>query len=762
MRPVIQQVRPLPFSLRSKVENKLKELLREDVIEQVDGPTLWVSPIVVVPKPSGDIRICVDMRIPNTAVLPEKHVIPTVDEVILDLNQSSYFSRIDVKMAYHQLEIEEASRPITAFATHMGVFRYKRLLFGLKSASEHYQKTIQQILQGCEGVKNISDDLIIHGSNIKQHDERLFAVLDKLKQSGLTLNKEKCQFRLNKLVFMGHVLSDKGVSITEERSKALMEARRPESVSEVRSFMGLVNFCGRFINDLVSIAEPLTRLTRKDIPFKWGNDQEKAFNKLKDTLSSPKTLAYFDGNAQTKVIADAGPVGLGGILVQEQNGEQHVICYASRSLTDVERRYSQTEKEALTLVWACERFHLYLYGRKKKGKANVSDCLSRLITDNSKNSEISDFNERYINFVTKTAVPVAMTAAEIEAESEKDQEITNLRVCIRSSDWGRCKYPKYVFAKDELCEFNNTVLRGTRIVVPYKLRQRVIQLAHEGHQGIVKTKQRLRTKVWWPSMEKDVEKFCRLCRECQRVGLPDPPEEMRRTELPKGPWQDLAADLMGPLPNGEYVLVIVDYFSRYFEVNFIRRVTSTVIVRCLEKMFTTHGLPYSIKTDNGRQFVSEELETFLEEHGIEHRTSTPYWPQANGEVERQNRTLLKTLKIAHAQKLNIHHELNKFLIAYRSTPHCITGETPAKLLFGREIRTKLPDIQATTSNIEDVRDRDYQLKLKGKVYADAKRQAKQSNINKGDFVILKQDRENKLSETFSTNQYKVIEKKATN
>ena len=642
--------------------------------------------------------------------------------------------------------------------------------------------------------------MIIHGSNLKQHDERLFAVLDKLKQSGLTLNKEKCQFRLNKLVFIGHVLSDKGVSITEERSKALMEARRPESVSEVRSFMGLVNFCGHFINDLASIAEPLTRLTRKDIPFKWGNDQEKAFNKLKDALSSPKTLAYFDGNAQTKVIADAGPVGLGGILVQEQNGEQRVICYASHSLTDVERRYSQTEKEALASVWACERFHLYLYGREFElitdhkpleyiytprskpsarierwmlrlqayqyrvkytpGKANISDCLSRLITDNSKNSEISDFNERYINFVTKTAVPVAMTAAEIEAESEKDQEITNLRVCIRSSDWGRCKYPKYVFAKDELCEFNNTVLRGTRIVVPYKLRQRVIQLAHEGHQGIVKTKQRLHTKVWWLSMEKDVEKFCRLCRECQRVGLPDPPEEMRWTELPKGPWQDLAADLVGPLPNGEYVLVIVDYFSRYFEVNFIRRVTSTVIVRCLEKMFTTHGLPYSIKTDNGRQFVSEELETFLEEHGIEHRTSTPYWPQANGEVEQQNRTLLKTLKIAHAQKLNIHHELNKFLIAYRSTPHCITGETPANsYLAGKSGQNYRTYKQLYSSNIEDVRDRDYQLKLKGKVYADAKRQAKQSNINKGDFVILKQDRENKLSETFSINQYKVIEKK---
>ena len=182
-------------------------------------------------------------------------------------------------------------------------------------------------------------------------------------------------------------------------------------------------------------------------------------------------------------------------------------------------------------------------------------------------------------------------------------------------------------------------------------------------------------------------------------------------------------------------------------------------MRCLEKVFTTHGLPYSIKTDDGRQFVSQEFETFLEEHEIEHRTSTPYWPQANGEVEWQNRTLPKTLKIAHSQKLNIHHELNKFLIAYRSTPHCTTGETPAKPLFGREIRTKLPDIQASTSNIKDIRDRDYRLKMQGKVYPDAKRQAKQSNIKKGNFVFLKQDSENKLSETFSTNQYKVIEKK---
>ena len=163
------------------------------------------------------------------------------------------------------------------------------------------------------------------------------------------------------------------------------------------------------------------------------------------------------------------------------------------------------------------------------------------------------------------------------------------------------------------------------------------------------------------------------------VGLPTPPEPLKHTEFPSQPWQDLAADLMGPLPSGEYVFIVVDYYSRYFEVDILKSVSSATIIGSLERIFCTHGLPQSLKTDNGPQFIPEEFGTFLETNGIQHRTSTSLWPQANGKVERQNRSLLITLKIAHAEK----EEMRKFLTAYRTTPHSSTGLPPAKLLFNR-------------------------------------------------------------------------------
>ena len=508
VQPVAQPIRRVPYHLRDKLTNKLKELVELDIIEKVSGPSTWVSPVVVVPKPTGDIRLCVDMPQANMAVKRERYPIPTIDEVLQDLNQSKFFSKLDLNSAYHQIELAPESRDITTFGTHDGLYRYKRLMFGIS------------------------------------------------------------QFKMSHLEFMGHVLSARGIGPVDVKVKAVVEAREPKNAAEVRSFLGLVNFTARFIPDLSTVSSPLRQLTKNGEPFVWDQEEQQSFDKLKKRLASAEILGYFDKNAQTKVIADASPVGLGAVLVQQQGEELRVISYASRSLSDTERRYSQTEKEALAIVWACERFHAYLYGAefelmtdhkpleciffpKSKtcarierwllrmqpykfsvkyipGPKNIADSLSRLLHPTSNLKEKSQTDE-YVKWVAQESTPVALTTREIESASEEDPELQSVRECLLSGRWHDIEFKEYLPMRGELCAIGKLVLRGTRIVVPKELRSHVLELAHEGHPGIVAMKQRLRSKVWWPGLDKDAERVCKTCHGCQLVSQPLKPEPMART-----------------------------------------------------------------------------------------------------------------------------------------------------------------------------------------------------------------------------------------
>ena len=478
-----------------------------------------------------------------------------------------------------------------------------------------------------------------------------------------------------------------------------------------------------------------------------------------------------------------------------QNGTCRVISYASRNLTEVERRYSQTEKEGLALVWACERFQLYVFGREfemetdhkplqyiynrsskpsarierwvlrlqaynfnviyRPGKTNIADSLSRLnsVDQRDHSGEQVDF----VKAIAQESTPVAMTAREVERESESDPELCSVRHYIQTGDWSQCKLPHYACVKNELCVLGKLVMRRTRMVIPQSLRGEVLRLAHEGHQGIVKMKSQLRTKVWWPKMDHDAEQVCKSCHGCQVVGEFSAPEPMQCVEPPSGSWQDVAIDVLGPLPSGENLLVVVDYYSRFFEVVIMRSTTSQKMIEVLVPIFTRYGYPFSLKSDNAAQFVSEEFENFLANHGVQHRTSPPLWPQANGEVERQNRTLLKSLKIAEAEGKKWRDELPKFLLAHRTTPHSSTGATPAFMMFGRELRTKLPELRPNKSVLDEgIRDRDWSQKLAGKMYADRQRRAVHNPVAPGDTVLVKNTRlAGKLAPNFEPRPYTV-------
>ena len=332
------------------------------------APHHGYSPIVVAPKPKqpNEVRICVDMRQANKAVVRERHPAPTLDNIQTRLNGASVLSKLDLRAGYHQLELAEECRSITTFSTHVGLRRYKRLNFGISCASEIFQNVIENVIDGIEGAMNISDDVIVFGSGPdaqEKHAKALEAVCERLAQNGFTANLAKCEFSKRKMTFYGMVFSAQGMELDPQKVEAILRMDTPSSIEEIQSFLGMTNYCSRFIPNYSTITAPLRELTHKDHKFEWGDKEQSAFEALQKTLASQPLIAYFDIHKPTEIAVDASPVGLGAILVQhDEDGKPRVAAYGSRSLTPTEQRYAQVEREALAVVWACEHFHLYFFG----------------------------------------------------------------------------------------------------------------------------------------------------------------------------------------------------------------------------------------------------------------------------------------------------------------------------------------------------------------------------------------------------------------
>ncbi len=786
--PIAQSYRRVPFHIRSKVEEELDKLQQAGIIEDATGPTPWVSPIVVVPKKDpSQVRICVDMRGPNTAVIRERHPTPTIEEIIHDLNGATVFSRLDLKQGYHQLELSPESRGLTTFATHKGLKRYVRLPFGLSSAAETFQHVVQQVLQGIPGVRNISDDIIVFGKDQQSHDRALRATLARLQDAGLTLNRPKCEFNKPQLCYFGVILSANGLSPDPAKVDAVKNADQPTSVSEVRSFLGLTNYVSRFIPNYASIVEPLRLLTRQNVPWDWTDACQAALDSLKAHLSADTVMAYYDPNQEVDIITDASPVGLGAVLMQYQakapQTTRRVISYASKTLTDTERRYSQTEREALAIKWACQKFHIYVYGtpftvttdhrplvpmfnktranlptrierwqlqlqpydvtvRYRPGADNPADYLSRHpVSSPGHQSALRD--DVYVNFIAHNAVPKSMSFEQVAEAADEDPEMVALTDAITTGKWRKDneKLKPYYRLRGEfsVVDGTNVVLRGTRLVLPKALRSQALDIAHETHQGLVKTKRLLRQKVWFPNIDAEAEALIKTCLPCQAAGPPERREPLKMTEMPSAPWSQLSADFHGPLPTGEYILIVIDDYSRFPEFAITTSTSAQATIPKLERIFATHGIPDVLKTDNGPPFQSKEFKDFATRMGFKHRKVTPYWPNANGEVENFMKTLGQFIRKTSVENKNWKKEINQFMMNYRATPHSTTMVPPAELLFKRNIKTKLPQVpNARDKDDAEVHMRDTNQKAKMKGYADARRHTKQSTLQVGDNVLVKQ------------------------
>lgn len=361
--PAIKQpLRRCPIALLPKVKDTLDDLLNRDIIEKVETPCSWISPLVPILKDNGDLRICIDMRRANEAIKRLNYPLPTMDTLLPQFNEAKFFTSLDIEKAFHQIELDPKSREITTFITNWGLYRYKRLLFGVNCAPEIFQNIFEQILVECKNTVNFIDDILVYGKSEEEHDCCLKRTLDVLQRNNVKLNDHKCKYKMREVTFLGHVLSKDGIRPTDDKVSAILNSRPPQNREELRSFLGLITYVSKFIPDLATLNYPLRQLNKNEGIFKWTDRQQDAFNNIKKTIALPKHLGYYNPKDRTLLVSDASGVGLGAVLIQFKGNVPRIISYASKSLTNTEIRYSTIEKEALGLVWAVEKFRMFLLG----------------------------------------------------------------------------------------------------------------------------------------------------------------------------------------------------------------------------------------------------------------------------------------------------------------------------------------------------------------------------------------------------------------
>ncbi|UYV64751.1 K02A2.6-like [Cordylochernes scorpioides] len=352
--------RRVPIPLMKQVKEQLEEMTRLGVIESVEEPTEWCVGMVAVSKPGGKIRICVDLTKLNQYIRRENYPLPATEHILGQLGNACYFSKLDANSGFWQFGLAKESQKLTTFITPFGRFFFKRIPFGITSAPEIFQRKMTQLLGNIEGVVCFMDDIVVYGSSLEEHNERVRQVLKKIQEEGMTLNPEKCQFGVKTVKFLGHTLSSEGLFIDEEKLDAITKMEAPRSTKELKSFLGMVNYLGKFIPNLADKLQPLNSLLSTKNEWVWDEPQKKSFNLLKQELVSRPNLALFDPSRTTIVSADASSFGIGGVLRQEQpDGSLKPIAYVSRTLSETEKRYSQIEKEGLAIVWTCKRHDVH-------------------------------------------------------------------------------------------------------------------------------------------------------------------------------------------------------------------------------------------------------------------------------------------------------------------------------------------------------------------------------------------------------------------
>lgn len=792
--PFVHKAYNVPFSVREEFVRQIDEMENNGLLEKVEYSD-WASPVVAVEKPNQDpvgvsirdkkqLRICLDgSRTINPHIETHHYPLPVIDELLANKSGTKYFCMLDLKGAYQQLLVSESTKKLLTINTIKGLYRYTRLPFGVKPAASIFQSVMDQILKNINNVQAYIDDILCWGATIKELYEVVMQILDRLLKFNVKVNAEKCHWFVDKVKYLGHILTEEGIIANDKGTRAIVNAPEPKNVSEVRSFVGMVMFYSKFIPKLNAKLAPLYHLLKKESKFNWNNECREAFESCKREISSPKILAHYDPKKPIIVTTDASDKGIGAVLSHRINGQERPVFFISRTLTKAEQKYPILHREALGIVYAMERFYKYIYGQfveiytdhrplvgifhAKKGEPPIvatrlqryimrmsifnyslthrrgadighADCLSRLPIEDKPNKNDLREGECYDIKSIVYGGPLTLDVKLIKLETSKDLLLSQVLNCVRNG-WPKDKIPKELkpfFTKNGALsiECGCLVLEG-KLIIPPSLRKATLEVLHSNHMGMVKMKILARKYVQWDGMTRDIEKYVSECEACQVLRKDKPNKEYGKWPEANVPFERVHIDFFHFM--GKTFFILIDAYSHWLEIKQMSTTNAEMVIKELSKIFGMFGFAGCVVSDNGPPFNSYELRKYLETNGVKKLFSPPFHPQSNGLVERAVQTVKSVLRKFVNESNNqfqLSEAIEKFLQNYRQLPTTSQNIIPAEKIFAYKQRNIFKALELPTIKIKKTKRK---VSFKLAELKDHKNELNKQTIKNEDVVKLK-------------------------
>lgn len=722
--PLYARARPLPPDKYKAAKEEFERLLEMGICQPSKSP--WASPLHVVTKKDGGLRCCGDYRRLNAVTLPDRYPIPRIQDFTYQLHGKKIFSKLDLKMAYYWIPISEADAQKSAIITPFGLFEFRCMTFGLRNASQTFQRFMHEVLRGIKDCFVFVDDVLLCSEDEENHKTLLHEVLNRLNSYGVTLNVDKCDFAKTTINFLGYEVTSEGIKPPGERTAIISSYPQPKTVVELRRFLGMLNFYRDCLPHQADLQHELNKYLhgrRKNdkTPIEWTPEAELAFQKCRQSIVDATTLTHPVLNSPLSIMSDASDHSIGAVLQQKIGKAWKPLSYFSKAMSSTQCRYSTYDRELLAMYAAVKHFRRLIEGcdvtiltdhkplsfaltrppsssdtpRRERQLHFISQFCSSIVYVEGEKNSVADALSR----IEEIQCPTSINYEALSKDQKYDDELKHIRL------QPNLKFTDVTMpgmSQPITCEHSTSTLRP---YLPTAHRHAAFKAQHDlCHPGIRTSRKQVTSKFFWPSMNKDVNTWTRNCIGCQRAKISRHNVAPLGSFPPSQRFEHIHIDIVGPLRlshDYRYCVTIIDRFTKWPEAVPVREITAEVVAKALyENWIARFGCPLRISTDQGRQFESLLFNALMKRFGITRIRTTAFHPQSNGKIERFHRTL-KAALMARGATTEWSDELPTVLLGLRTALREESNLSPALMTYGTTLRIPSDFFAPSSSKIEE-------------------------------------------------------------